>query len=163
MKRITFFLTVLIAIHFKMYGQAPKNNPPDSWLYIAIYAPGQKPLLVRQFIVSDNDVQSHAIAARPGSLSRYGKLNVMEMYLKPNVKLKTMNDVFNKFHINDANRILPIMIDTSYIYNYPLNTIMAAGNGVKSVNIQVDSATKQRYLNINTGNRRIKISNNYIN
>lgn len=168
MKKITLLMLLSGIMLFNTYGQQRdtlyKKSAPDNWLYIAIYTDSSNPILVRKLFFNDKDIQSHSFAARPGSLSKYGKLNVMEVHLKPNIKLKNMDDILDEYHVKKTDRALPIMIDTSYNYIYPLNTIMAADHSVKSIDIQVDTKSKQHYLNINTGAKRIKKDlKNYIN
>lgn len=168
MKKTTLLMLLLGIMLLNSYGQQRdtlnKKLASDAWLYFAIYQGNEKPLLIRKLIFNNADLQSYAFAARPGSLSKYGKLNVMEVHLKPNIKLKNMDDILDEYHVKKTDRFLPIMIDTSYNYIYPLNTIMAADHSVKSIDIQVDMKSKQHYLNINTGAKRIKKDlKNYIN
>ncbi len=96
------------------------------------------------------------MADRPESLTKYGKINVMEVYLKPGVKIKKWEEIFEEFHIKKTDRGLPVMLDSGYVYNYPLNTILVVGNNIKSITTLIDSSSKVTYLNINTGKKRYK-------
>jgi hypothetical protein len=153
---LTFILVSLSISAQKTSTPIPRSNIPDTWLYVSVYINNHKPLLARKLIDSPNEVKFFSMADRPESLTKYGKINVMEVYLKPGVKIKKWEEIFEEFHIKKTDRGLPVMLDSGYVYNYPLNTILVVGNNIKSITTLIDSSSKVTYLNINTGKKRYK-------
>ena len=117
------------------------TDPANQGLYLLSH-PNGKEFLTRNLLVNSTDVITMESLPREDFLKKHGNQKaaiVLKVFLKPDVQILSLKEIFEKYDIDQKYRKYPIKIDNTE----PIDkqSIYASASAIKSVKVETDSKT----------------------
>jgi len=126
------------------------NCNSSGYVYIVRLANGGV-IQTEYLLINSSQIDSMVTLSRIETITKYGVITGSGSFIvKPskNLKLITINDIFQIFNISDDLKHCPIFIDDALVYRP--ETIIAARDQISEVKVIADSGNKNQVINIIT-------------